>query len=56
MLYPTTPDDLRRRRLLVAGIATALLLIAFVTYAVLVHRYALARRLPPRHGRRSRAQ
>lgn len=38
MLYPTTPDDLRRRRLIVAGIATALLLIAFVTYAVLVHR------------------
>ncbi|MGE0309650.1 MAG: hypothetical protein AB7I38_19635 [Dehalococcoidia bacterium] len=38
MLYPTTPDDLRRRRLIVAGIAAALLLIAFVTYAVLVHR------------------
>lgn len=37
MLYPTTPD-LRRRRLIVAGIAAALLLIAFVTYAVLVHR------------------
>jgi hypothetical protein len=38
MRYPTTPDDLRRRRLIVAGVATALLLIAFVTYAVLVHR------------------
>lgn len=38
MLYPTTPDDLRRRRLIVAGVATALLLIALVTYAVLVHR------------------
>lgn len=38
MLYPTNSDDLRRRRLIVAGIATALLLIAFVTYAVLVHR------------------
>lgn len=38
MLYPTSSDDLRRRRLIVAGIATALLLIAFVTYAVLVHR------------------
>ena len=38
MLYPTTPDDLRRRRLIVAGIATVLLLIAVVTYAVLVHR------------------
>lgn len=38
MLYPTTPDDLRRRRIIVAGIAAALLLIAFVTYAVLVHR------------------
>lgn len=38
MLYPTTPDGLRRRRLIVVGIATALLLISFVTYAVLVHR------------------
>jgi hypothetical protein len=38
MLYPTNPDDLRRRRLLVAGIATTLLVIAFITYAVLVHR------------------
>lgn len=38
MLYPTTPEVLRRRRLIVAGIATALSLIAFVTYAVLVHR------------------
>ena len=37
MLYPTSPDELRRRRLVVAGVATALLLIAFVTYAVLVH-------------------
>lgn len=31
MLYPTTPDDLRRRRLIFAGIAAALMLIAFVT-------------------------
>lgn len=38
MLFPNTPVDLRRRRLLVAGIATTLLLIAFITYAVLVHR------------------
>jgi hypothetical protein len=38
MLYPTTPDDPRRRRLIVVGVATAVLLIAFVTYAVLVHR------------------
>ncbi len=38
MLHPTTPDELRRRRLIVAGVATALLLIAFVTYAVLVHQ------------------
>ncbi len=38
MLYPTTPNDLRRRRLIVAGIATALLLFVFITYAVLVHR------------------
>jgi hypothetical protein len=38
MLYPRTPDDLRQRRLIVAGVTTALLLIAVVTYAVLVHR------------------
>ena len=38
MLHTTTPDELRRRRLIVAGVATALLLIAFVTYAVLVHQ------------------
>ena len=38
MLYPTTADDLRRRRLIVAGVASTLLLIAFVTYTVLVHR------------------
>ena len=38
MPYPTTPDDFRRRRLIVIGIAAALVLIAFVTYAVLVHR------------------
>lgn len=40
MLYPTTPDDLRRRRLIVVGVAIAFLLIAFITYAVLVHRSA----------------
>ena len=50
MLYPTTPDDLRRRRLIVAGVATALLLIAFVTYAVLVHRSHSAQRRADRHG------
>lgn len=38
MLYPTLADDLRRRRLIVVGVAIALLLIAFITYAVLVHR------------------
>lgn len=38
MLYPATPDHLRRRRLIVAGVAIALLLIALVTYAGLVHR------------------
>lgn len=38
MLYPTSPVALRRRRLIVLGVAVALLLIAFITYAVLVHR------------------
>ena len=38
MRYPTSPEELRRRRLVVIGVATALLLIAFTTYAVLVHR------------------
>lgn len=37
MLLPTT-DDLRRRRLVVAGVATVLLVIASLTYAVMVHR------------------
>lgn len=46
MLYPTTSDDLRRRRLIVAGIATALLLIAFVTYAALVHRSPSSKTAP----------
>lgn len=40
MLYPTTPEVLPRRRLIVAGVAIALLLIAFVTYAVLAPRSA----------------
>lgn len=40
MLYPTTPEALRRRRMIVAGVAIALLLIVFVTYAVLAHRSA----------------
>jgi hypothetical protein len=38
MLYPTTSDDLRRRRPIVIGIAIALLALAFIAYAVLVHR------------------
>lgn len=38
MRYPTSPEELRRRRLVVIGVATALLLIALTTYAVLVHR------------------
>lgn len=38
MRYPTSPEELRWRRLVVIGAATALLLIAFTTYAVLVHR------------------
>lgn len=37
-MYPTTPGILRRRRLIVVGITTALLLISFITYGVLVHR------------------
>lgn len=37
MLYPTS-DDLRRRRLIVAGVAIVLLLLAVLAYAVLVHR------------------
>lgn len=38
MRYPTTPNDLRRRRLIVLGVAVALLVMAFVTYAGLAHR------------------
>jgi hypothetical protein len=37
MLYPTTSDDLRRRRVIVIGVAIALLVLAFIAYAVLVH-------------------
>lgn len=37
MLYSTAPD-LRRRRLIVAGVTLGLLLISSFTYAVLVHR------------------
>lgn len=37
MIYPTTRDDLRRRRLFVVGVAITLLLIAVITYAVLVY-------------------
>lgn len=37
MRYPATPEVLHRRRLIVLGTAAALLLIAFVTYGVLVH-------------------
>lgn len=40
MRYPTTPDDLRRRRLMALGVAILLLLTACITYAVLVHRSA----------------
>ena len=38
MLYPTTPQFLRLRRLIVAGVAIALLLIACLAYAVLSRR------------------
>lgn len=46
MRYPTTLDDLRRRRLVVAGMAAALLMIAFLTYAVLVNRAHSSRPAP----------
>ena len=38
MRYPTTPEVLRRRRLIIVGLAVGSLLIAFVTYAVQVRR------------------
>lgn len=38
MLYPTISDALRRRRLIVIGVVIAVLAIAFIAYAVLVHR------------------
>lgn len=38
MLSSTLPDDLRRRRLIVLGAVVVFFLIAFTTYAVLVHR------------------
>ena len=38
MLSATNPDDLRRRRFLVLAGAGALLVIAFLSYAVLIHR------------------
>jgi hypothetical protein len=37
MLYPTTSGDLRRRRLIVLGVAIALLAVALIAYGVLVH-------------------
>lgn len=40
MLSAVTPEVLRRRRLIVTGVAIALLLIVFVTYAILAHRSA----------------
>jgi hypothetical protein len=46
LLYPTTSEVLRRRRLTLVGVAIAMLLIAFVTYAVLASRSASP--TPPR--------
>lgn len=40
MLSPVSPDAHRRRRVIVAGVVIALLALAWVTYAVLVHRSA----------------
>ena len=49
MLYPTY-DALRRRRLIVAGFAALLLLIAAVTYAILVHRSHPSAAVDPSHA------
>ena len=38
MRYPTTPEVLRRRRLIILGLVVGSLLIALVTYSVLAHR------------------
>ena len=38
MRYPTTPEVLRRRRLIILGLVVSSLLIAFVTYSVQVRR------------------
>ena len=46
MLYSATPESLRRRRLIIVGTAIALLLIAFITYAAIVHRSASTSRSP----------
>ncbi|CUR58123.1 conserved exported hypothetical protein [metagenome] len=40
MRFPTTPDSLRRRRLIAFGAAIVLLMTACITHAVLVHRSA----------------
>lgn len=49
MLYPTY-DDLRRRRLIVAGLAALLLLLGVITYAVLVHRSHRSAVVDPSHA------
>jgi hypothetical protein len=46
MLYPTTPQTVRRRRLIALGAAVCLLLAAVITYAVLVHRSSTATSVP----------
>jgi hypothetical protein len=51
MLYPTTPDSLRRRRLIVAGTGVALVAIVFLTSAVLVHRQTATPPRPPHPDR-----
>lgn len=48
MLYPTS-DDVRRRRLIVAGVALVLLLFAVIAYAVLVHRAHSSKVVAPKH-------
>lgn len=50
MSYPSTPVDLRRRRLLLASITVTLLLSAALAYTVLVHRSSSSETAPSGTG------